>query len=418
MSRSSSLLIERAGLVGEARGLYERAARDGRDFTSEDYAQFKNMMDRADTLQAEARSAEARERAMSWRTPPAGYDPGVKMYADPQLRARVAKSREYRSTPQYRGLFLDWLVRGSDIAEHIPPEFRDTVIGTDAKGGYLTTPVVITDRIVRLIGDLVWIRSKATVLTLVMGKSMGIPQISTDMADSNWSTETAAIIEDTSMVLSQRILEPKLLSKLCKASMRFMLTVANADMFLANELGYKFGVTEERAFMTGSGVGQPLGLYTADANGIDTSRDVSTGNTATAIGPDNLFAMKYGIKQVYRIDPSCAWIWSPEAVRQIILLKDTTGHYLWEPSTQFGQPDKLLNIPVCESAFAPNTFTTGLYVGLIGAFRYYYIVEYDDLTIQRVTELYSGTNTIGLIARRFVDGSPIVAEAFARCKLA
>lgn len=420
---TSSLLVERAGLIAEARQIHERVG-TGREVTGEERQTFDRLMSKADLLLADARSVEVLERRAMWnemRRPTLagpGFDPEARVYADPQLRTRVAKSREYRSSPAYRGLFLDWLVRGSEIAEHIPVEFRDTVIGTDAKGGYLTTPVVITDRIVRLIGDLVWIRSKATVLTLLMGKSMGIPQISQDMADSNWTTETAAIVEDTNMLLSQRVLEPKLLSKLVKASMRFMLTVANADMFLANELGYKFGVTEERAFMTGSGVGQPLGIFTADPNGIPTSRDISTGNSATAIGADNLFALKFGIKQVYRIDPSCSWIWSPEAVRQIMLLKDTTGHYLWEPSTQFGQPDKLLNIPVCESAFAPNTFTTGLYLGVIGAFRYYYIVEHDDLTFQRVTELYSGTNTIGIIARRWVDGSPVVAEAFTRSKLA
>ena len=102
----------------------------------------------------------------------------------------------------------------------------------------------------------------------------------------------------------------------------------------------------------------------------------------------------------------------------IMLLKDTANNYLFQPATVSGEPDRLLSIPIGESEYVPNTFTTGQYVGLLGAFRYYHIVEYDTLTIQKLTEKYTFENNVGFIARRFVDGSPVVAEAFSRSKLA
>jgi HK97 family phage major capsid protein len=49
----------------------------------------------------------------------------------------------------------------------------------------------------------------------------------------------------------------------------------DAENEVTNELGYKFGVTEEKAFLTGDGSGKPLGVFTASASGISTARDVT-----------------------------------------------------------------------------------------------------------------------------------------------
>ena len=40
------------------------------------------------------------------------------------------------------------------------------------------------------------------------------------------------------------------------------------------------------------------------------------------------------------------------------------------------------------------------------------------MMIQRLVELYAGTNEVGFIGRRWVDGSPVLEEAFSRLKLA
>lgn len=182
-------------------------------------------------------------------------------------------------------------------------------------------------------------------------------------------------------------------------------------------------MTEEKAFISGSGTGQPLGVYTASANGISTARDV-TAASATAVTGDDLINLKYSLKQGYQQDKATAWIVSREFVKRTRKLKvaSTTGgndlEYIWQPGLTDGAPDKILDIPYSMSEYAPAVFTTGLYVAVLGCFRFYRIAQVAEMMMQRLVELYAATNQVGIIGRRWVDGSPVLEEAFARLKLA
>lgn len=189
-------------------------------------------------------------------------------------------------------------------------------------------------------------------------------------------------------------------------------------------LAYKFAITEEKGFLLGGGASQPLGVFTASSSGISTARDFSAGNSTTAIGADGLIEALGQLKAPYRADPSCAWCFHRDAVRAIRKLKDTNGQYLWsvagigQASLTDGFLDTILNRPYYESEYAPNTFTTGLYVGIIGAWSYFWIADALDMTVQRLIELYAATNQVGFIGRKETDGMPVFEEAFSRVKLA
>lgn len=167
--------------------------------------------------------------------------------------------------------------------------------------------------------------------------------------------------------------------------------------------------------MTGSGANQPLGVFTASADGISTGRDVSTDNTSTAFTADGLKNAKYTLKAGYW--PRARWLFHRDAVKMLSKLKDSTNNYIWQNSVQMGQPDMLEGIPVFTSEYAPNTFTTGLYVGILGDFSYYHIVDALDFGIQRLVELYAASNQTGFIGRLESDGMPVLEEAFVRVKL-
>ncbi len=168
--------------------------------------------------------------------------------------------------------------------------------------------------------------------------------------------------------------------------------------------------------MTGHGSGQPLGIFTASAQGISTGRDVSTGNTTTSIQTDGLLEAKYTLKVQYR--GRARWIFHRDALKQVAKLKDGDGQYIWQQGITAGTPDRLLNLPYLESEYAPNTFTTGLYAGILGDFQHYWIADALDLQVQRLSELYAATNQTGFIGRLEVDGMPVLEEAFVRVKLA
>ena len=130
---------------------------------------------------------------------------------------------------------------------------------------------------------------------------------------------------------------------------------------------------------------------------------------------DGLIEAQYAVKQKYQ--NNCEWIFHRDACKQLRKLKSSDGQYIWQPSIQLGQPDILLSKPVNMSEFAPHTFTSGLYVGIYGDLKYYWIVDSLAMEIQALFELYARTNQVDYISRVETDGMPVMPAAFARIKL-
>lgn len=417
MKTSLQLREQRATLVNEARALQDRAVEA--DMGAEDQTQFDRIMSEVDALKAKIdrlESLESAEAEMEAPVPRSGRTIGSEDRSRrPAGEPDAAKLRE-----DFRHWIRTGEVRGTFRSEqHRAGEYRDTIIGTDAKGGALIAPRQVSSDIVKLIDDLVFIRKLATVSTVTEAKKLGIRRMTTRMADADWTTEVQAATEDTTMAFDARELEPYKITKLAKVSMRTLLLFADAETEVIGELSYKHGITQEKAFMTGSGSSRPLGLFTASASGISTARDVSTDNTSTALTADGLINAKYAVKQGYLADPKAGWIFHRDAFKMIRKLKNSgDGQYVWAAGLQSAQPDTILELPAYMSEYAPNTFTTGLYVGIVGNYRYYRIAELNAVFIQRLNELYAATDEVGFIGRAWVDGAPILEEAFARVKLA
>jgi HK97 family phage major capsid protein len=426
LKTSVELREERATLINEARKtLTDAEARESGPAAADQEA-FDRSMDAAEKLKGRIDRLERLEGAEE------GLDAPALRQSQP-LDASTRDSRdEGQQDKQKLGAFRHWLKTGEVRNElrgeaRAAAEYRDTIISTDAKGGYLITPTKISDDIVRLIQDQVYIRrlceAAGAVTTVTDAKSLGIRKRSADMADANWTTEVAAVTEDTTMAFDRRDLTPALVSKLAKISIRTLLLSVDAEKEIKDELAYKFGVTEEKAFITGDGSSKPLGIYTASASGISTGRDV-VASSATAFTADDLINMKFNLKQGYQNNPATAWVVSREFVKRARKLKvaTTTGgndlEYIWQPGITDGQPDRILDIPYNMSEYAPATFTTGLYVAVLGCFRFYRIAQVGEMMLQRLVELYAATNEVGFIGRRWVDGAPVLEEAFTRLKLA
>jgi HK97 family phage major capsid protein len=230
------------------------------------------------------------------------------------------------------------------------------------------------------------------------------------------TTELATGSEDSTMSFGRRDLKPHPLAKRIKISRKLLMKVPNVEAFTIARLAYKFGIAQERGFLVGSGAGQPLGIFTASADGIPTSRDVSTDNTTTAVTGDGLINTKYALKMQYW--QNARWMAHRDFFKQAAKLKDGDGQYLWRESVRAGEPDRLLGFPTAMSEYAPSTFTTGQYVAAVGDFSTYWIADSMTMEFQRLLELYAETNQVGIIGRLDTDGAPTLGEAFARVKLA
>lgn len=419
--KSTELRAQRAKLVSDARAILDAATAAKREPSAEERGQFDTMMADVDKMAGDIERIERLEKeerilAESQGRHTEGTQPGRQPGEQRGEPTRARDSAEYRSA-------YDRYIRGgfSGMSE---AEYRALSSENDVQGGYLLAPQQTVNTLIKALDNLVFIRRLGTVISVGSAESLGAPSLDNDPADADWTSELATGSEDSSMSFGKRELHPRPLAKRIKLSRKLLSRMPGAEGLAINRLAYKFGVTEEKAFMTGAGASGPLGVFTASTSGISTGRDVSTGNTSTAITMDGLINAFYTLKEQYRSSPSVGWVFHRDAVKMIRKLRSDsgagagTGDYLWQPSVQAGEPDTLLGKRLYQSEYAPNTFTTGLYVGLIGDFSNYWIADADTFSIQRLVELYAEANQVGLIGRKETDGMPVLEEAFARVKLA
>lgn len=400
---------KRGKLVSDARALLDKAETEKRSLTAEEQKQWDTMIADQDRI---GQDIEREERQIELD----------RKMAEDALRNKDDKRddkkegrKSPRGTDEYRQAF-DRFLRGG-MGALTGEEVRALQADADTSGGYIVTPEQFVNELIKGVDNMVFIRQKATKYQVPSAASLGVPTLDADPDDADWTTELGTGNEDSTMAFGKRKLEPHPFAKRIKVSNDLIrMATMNPEALVRTRLAYKFAVTEEKGFLTGTGAGQPLGVFTASASGISTGRDVSTGNTATSITFDGLIESKYSLKGQYwnRAD----WLFHRDAVKQIAKLKDGDGQYIWRESVRAGEPDTLLGRPLMMSEYAPNTFTTGLYVGLLGDFSNYWIADALDVQIQRLVELYAATNQVGFIGRAAADGMPVLEEAFARVKLA
>lgn len=312
--------------------------------------------------------------------------------------------------------YRSWM-RGQGDSRDSEYTLRAFQVDSETEGGYLVRPEQFVARLIQAVDNQVFVRQLATVFQVADATALGAPSLDTDVADADWTIELGTGSEETSLRLGKRSLTPHPLAKRIKLSKTLLrLAALDPEGLVISRLAYKIGITQEKGFLTGTGVQQPLGAFTASADGISTGRDVSTGNTTTSMTFDGLQEAKFSIKQNYW--SRLQWMFHRDGVKQLAKLKDGDGQYIWQPSVVGGQPDRILTFPIMMSEYAPNTFTTGLYVGLLGDWSNYWIADALGMTMQRLVELYAETNQVGYIARLETDGMPVLEEAFARVKLA
>lgn len=289
-------------------------------------------------------------------------------------------------------------------------------VGDDTKGGYLA-PMTWVAQMIKFLDDEVFIRQLATVLPPTTAKSVGAVSYDTDPGDADWTAEAPAsdIAEDDAMKFGGRELVPHGLSKLIKASLKLVRSSSiNIDSFVAERLAYKFAVPEEKAFLEGTGVNQPLGVFVAHASGITTSQDVRSSST-TDFTADDLINCLFDLKDGYV--NKATWVASREFRRRVRKLKDGEGRYLLTENANGGLITTLLDRPLRVSEFAPSTFTASKYVAVVGDFSNYWIQDALGMEIQTLLELFRLKQQIGWIGSKETDGMPVLAEAFRRLQL-
>lgn len=434
MKSMKELYDERAKLVADNRKILGES-KDGK-LTTDQHIQYEERDKDIDKLTSELEERkktdslhEKAERYKSWENEPPTRQtdrngPGPKK-ADAQegltvdfgrhkLRLKGNEPLALRAGNDYQDKFNEYLLGSGD------PERLGLQTSKDTKGGYLA-PTAMSNRLVKFLDDNVFMRKLATVLPpLETAVSIGAPSYDADPSDADWTPEIPAsdISEDDGITFGKREMMPHLDTKLVKAGKKFLRVAAgigSPENFITDRLAYKFGITEEKAFLTGSGQQRPLGVFTASNDGIPTSRDVACAST-TAFTADEVLDLLYNLKASYQA--RATGVFHRDFIKRARKLKTGTGEYLWGNGLVGGQPDTIANRPYVMSEYAPNTFTTGLYIGMFGDFSHYWIVDSAGFEVQRLTELMALKNQVGFLGSKETDAMPVLGEAFSRLVLA
>lgn len=287
----------------------------------------------------------------------------------------------------------------------------------DDAGGFLTAPRQFASGLLKFVDDRVVIRQLATVEQLVQAESLGVLSLDSDLTDWEWTSELGTGSEDSVKPFGGRALTPHPLAKRAKISNTLIRrSTRPVEQLVMQRLGYKLGVTLEKAYMTGDGAQKPLGLFTASAQGLPTSRDITLTVTDDETFANSLIDAKFGLKEAYQNAASTRWLFHRDFLKRVRKLRDGNKQFLWAPGLAGGQPATILDIPYVQSEFAPNTFSSGNYQAVLGDISFYWIVDSLQLQVQTLLELYAETNQRGYIGRYEGDGQPMLAEAFVRLK--
>ncbi len=407
---------KRAAALAKARAISDVAEGEKRAMTGEEDSQFTKWMDEVRSLGKTVANREAlaeEERSLAENRGARDED---RESADQPVEHRDARAT-IRAGKEYRSAFARLMCLGKD--EITPAEKRALSAGSDTAGGYTIVPEQFATDLIKTLDNFVFLRRLGTKRPVPTAASLGVASLENDPDDFDWTTELQTGSEDSSMNFGKRKMIPHPFAKRIKVSNDFLrMTTTGGESLVRERLAYKAAVTEEKGFMTGSGVARALGIFTASDDGIPTSRDVSTGNTTTAPTFDGLQGAKYALKEQYRKSASIGWIFHPDVLLVLAKIKNGNGDYIWRESVRAGEPDRILNLPFYESQYAPSTLTTGQYVGALGDWSHYWIADALDLTIKRLDELYAETNQVGFIGRVSCDGQFTLPEAAVRVKLA
>lgn len=246
--------------------------------------------------------------------------------------------------------------------------------------------------------------------------SLGVPYEKTDATAAEWTNEIPAteIGYDKAWEFGKRSLSPIDLVKQILITKKILAASAfPIDTLAKDKIVEKLTSAFENGIINGSGINQPLGVFTASADGIPASRDVETG--ASAISADDLINMKMSLRPEYR--NKAVWVMSTEVLKDVMKLKATDGRYLWQPAIALSEPATILGFPVIESEYAPTAKTAGSYVAVLGDFSHYWFAYWKGLDVTVLNEKYAGTNQIGFLGHTLADGQPTLPAAFARLKI-
>lgn len=342
--------------------------------------------------------------------------------AEYQSKGRTAPSAmDAQSYGEYKSAFFK-VAAGITVDSLSAGERKALSAGSDPDGGYLL-PEATVGRMVAKVYEQSTMRQLANVMTISTDKIEGI--IDNNEAGAGWVSELGSRSDSTTPQLGKYEIYAHEMYAMPKISQKLIDDAStNVEAWLASKVADKFARVEGTAFTTGTGVGQPRGLfsYTTAATADDTRawgtfEHVKTGTNGgfnTTTKSDVLFDLIGAFKDQYL--QSASFLMRRELRTAIRKLKGATSDlYLWEPGLAVGTPDRLLGYPVRIDQYVPAIATDSLSLAL-GDFKEAYTIV-DRIGVRTLRDPFTAKPYIVFYSTKRSGGGAVNYEAVKFLKL-
>jgi len=276
---------------------------------------------------------------------------------------------------------------------------NDLQEGIDGQGGYLV-PDEWDSRLMDVMEEENIFRALGTTITTSGDHKINIAGTKPAAA---WIEEGAALSFGDA-TFSQIILDAHKLYVAIKVTEELLYDNAfNLENYILTQFGKALGNAEEDAFLNGDGSHKPTGIFAETGGGT-----ISVTTAGATITSDEILNLIYALKRPYRKNAS--FILNDQTLAVLRKLKDNNNAYIWQPSYQAGEPDRLAGYAIHTSAYAP-VVAAGKPAIAFGDYSYYNIGDRGARSFQELKELFAGNGMIGYVAKERVDGKLVIPEA-------
>ena len=295
-----------------------------------------------------------------------------------------------RASDEYRKAMLQALRTNFRQVSNVLQE------GVDTNGGYLV-PEEYDRRLIDVLNEENIMRGLATTITTSGEHKINL---AATKPAASWIEEGGALSFGDA-TFDQILMDAYKLHVAIKITEELLYDNAfGLESYIIDQFGKAIGNAEEDAFLNGDGKHKPTGLFTSAKVGVTTS----TAN----ISADDMINLVYSLKRPYRKNAS--FITNDQTLSALRKLKDNNNAYIWQPSYQAGEPDRLLGYTLHTSAYVP-TIAAGKPVIAFGDYSYYNIGDRGTRSLQELKELFAGNGMIGYVMKERVDGKLVLPEA-------
>ena len=381
--RVQELIEKRAKVWETAKNFVDTHEDKNGNLSAEDKETYSRMEAEIEELTNSIERQQRAERREQELSKPVNSPITGKPYKDePQREVKTG-----RASDEYKKAMLTALRSNFRQVSNVLQE------GVDADGGYLV-PEEYDHRLIDVLTEENIMRGIATKITTSGEHKINIAATKPAAA---WIEEGGALSFGEA-TFDQKILDAHKLHVAIKITEELLYDNAfGLENYIITEFGKALANAEEDAFLNGDGVGKPTGIFDKTKGGE------SIGTLTAALKSDDILDLIYKLKRPYRKNAS--FIMNDATLAQIRKLKDNNGQYLWQPSYQANEPDKILGYNIRTSAFAPTDAIA------FGDYKYYNIGDRGSRSFKQLNELFAGNGMIGYVAKERVDGLLILPEA-------